>query len=275
MSFQNFCEKQSIKLSYNEINEINYLLDNNFSYRSNNLYELDDIKNITSNYLLSFNVINSIKVKLFLIRINNSNYCIFIINNTYYHVKFRFDDNLYNGTLFEGELVKNNKNCWVFYISDIIYSEGQYIYNYKIKDRLKKISYLLKDKYTFDLYFNSCHIQLKSYFLFNHIHFLEKDCELLFIPEYSNMTYYKKKIIFPKTKKSLLKDGEEQQFILKKTDRVEIYNLYTLDDEYDSFACVNSLKLSLFLRDVFKNKNEIVINCKYSKFFNSWIPVIF
>ena len=144
-----------------------------------------------------------------------------------------------------------------------------------MKDRLKEISYLLKDLYTFDLYFNPCHIQLKSYFLFNHMHFLDKDCELIFIPEYSNMKYYKKQIIFPKTKKSLLKDGEIQEFIIKKTDKVEIYNLFTIeDDEYDGFACINSLKLSLYLRNIFKEEESKKMKCKYSIFFKSWIPII-
>jgi len=278
MKFLNFCEKKCLSLSYNEIEEINYNIYNYFQYPENNFVELDDIKNITSNYLLGFNVKNSIKLKLLLTKIQNKNYCIFILNNNgnlqYFHVKFRFDESLYNGTLFEGELVKNDKKCWVYYMSDIIYSRGQYLYNYRLKDRLKEISYLLKDLYTFDLYFNPCHLQLKSYFLFNHIHFLEKDCELLFIPEYSNMGYYKKEIIFPKTKKSLLKDGEIQEFIIKKTEKVEIYDLYTLDDEYDGFACVNSLKLSLYLRNIFKENESKKMECKYSTFFKSWIPII-
>lgn len=278
MTFIDFCEKKCIQLNHNELKEINYVLYNYFQHQENTFYELDDIKNISSNYILGFNVKNTIKIKLLLTKIQNNNYCIFLVNDGqnyhYYHVKFRFDDSLYNGTLFEGELVKNDKNCWVFYISDIIYYQGEYIYNYGFSERLKIIGYILKDLYTFDLYFNPCHLQLKSYFLFNHINFLEKDCELIFIPEYSNMIYYMKKIIFPKPKNSSLIDGEIKTFNIKKTDRVEIYELYTIENEYDSFACVNTLKLSLYLRNIFKDKDNIMMKCKYSLFFKSWIPII-
>lgn len=274
MQFYNFCEKKSILLSNEEIYSINNVYNKYFKYDNINCNELDDIKNITSNYLLSFNVKNSIKCKLLLIKINNIHYSIFIINNNYYHVKFRFSEELYNGTLFIGELVKNDKKCWVFYITDLIYMKGTYIYNNSLKNRLKNIAYILKDLYTYDLYFNCCHLQLKSYFLFNHIYFLEKDCDLLFIPEYTNMKYYKKKIIFPKTEKSLLKDGEIRDFIIKKTNKVERYDLYNLDNKYDSFVCVNSLKLSLFLKNLFKNNNSKKMKCKYSIFFKSWIPII-
>lgn len=274
MNLKNFCEKKSISMNFHEIEEIKTIQNQYFFYPKNDFVELDDIKNITSNYLLGFNVKNSIKCQLFLVKVNNINYCLFIINNKYYHVKFRFSEELYNGTLFEGELIKNDKNCWVFYMSDIVYMSGSYIFNQTLKERLKSIAYILKSLYTYDLYFNPCHLQLKSYFTFNHIHFLEEDCELLFIPEYSNMFYYKKKIVFPKTKKSLLKDGEVKELTLKKTDRVERYDLYNEKNEYDSFVCVNSLKLSLFLKDLFKNNNSVKMKCKYSVFFKSWIPII-
>lgn len=274
MNFQNFCEKKSIPLKHYEVKEIHNVYQQYFYYQKNDVVELDDIQNITSNYLLGFDVKNSIKCKLFLVKINNINYSVFLINNHMFHVKFRFHEDLFNGTLFEGELIKNDKKCWVFYMSDIIYMSGSYIYNKPFKHRLNTIAFVLKDLYTYDLYFNVCHLQLKSYFLFNHMYFLEEDCELLFIPEYSNMNFYKKKIIFPKTEKSLLKDGEIKEFTLKKTEKVERYDLYNERNEYDSFACVNSLKLSLFLKELFKNKDSYVMKCKYSTFFKSWVPVI-
>lgn len=272
MNFSTFCEKKSISMYSHEIQEISNVKEQYFFYDKNDIVELDDIKNITSNYLLSFNVKNSIKCQLFLIKINNINYSIFIIDNKFYHVKFRFHEDLYNGTLFEGELIKNDKNCWVFYMSDLIYNAGSYVYNYPLKNRLNFIASILKNLYTYDLYFNCCHLQLKSYFTFNHMYFLEEDCELLFNPEFSNMKIYKKKIIFPKTEKSLLKDGEIRLFTIKKTEKVERYDLYNDSGEYDSFACVNSLKLSLFLKEIFKNKDSYKIKCKYSTFFKSWIP---
>lgn len=274
MNFSTFCEKKCISMNFHEIQEIQNVKNQYFYYEKNDIVELDDIKNITSNYLLGFNVKNSIKCQLFLIKINNINYSIFMIDNKLYHVKFRFHEDLYNGTLFEGELVKNDKNCWVFYMSDLIYNAGSYVYNHPFKNRLNFIATILKNLYTYDLYFNPCHLQLKSYFIFNHMYFLEEDCELLFIPEFSNMKTYKKKIIFPKTEKSLLKDGEIRLFTIKKTDKVERYDLYNDNNEYDSFACVNSLKLSLFLKDLFKNKDSYKMKCKYSTFFKSWIPVI-
>ena len=110
-SFINFCEKKSIKLKSFEIKEIDQQLHKYYSSNENNIYKLNNIQEINSKYLLTISKKNILKFKLLLTKMFNKNYCIFIFqqnNNLYYfNIKFRFNELLYNGTLFNGEMVKN------------------------------------------------------------------------------------------------------------------------------------------------------------------------
>jgi len=277
-SFINFCEKKSIKLKTHEINEIDHQLHKYYYSNENNIYKLNNIQEINSQYLLTISKKNILKFKLLLTKMFNKNYCIFIFqqnNNLYYfNIKFRFNELLYNGTLFNGEMVKNKKGCWVYYISDLIYYKGDYIYEQKFSYKLRTISVILKDEYTYDSFFNVCHIQIKSYFLFNHLHFITSNCDILFIPEYHNQKIFFTSIELNHNKKKKYIENQIEDFIIQKTNTVEVYNLLNLNNEFISIACINSLKISLFIRKLLKNNNNLKIQCKYNSFFKSWIPII-
>ena len=51
-SFINFCEKKSIKLKSFEIKEIDHQLYKYYSSNENNIYKLNNIREINSKYLL-------------------------------------------------------------------------------------------------------------------------------------------------------------------------------------------------------------------------------
>ena len=277
-SFINFCEKKSIKLKSFEINEIDHQLHKYYSSIENNIYKLNNIQEINSKYLLTIIKKNTYKFKLLLTKIFNKNYCIFIFqqnkNIYYFNIKFRFNEELYNGTLFNGEMIKNKKGCWVYYISDLIYYKTKFMQDQKFSYKLKTLSIILKDEYTYDSFFNVCHIQIKSYFLFNHLHFITSDCDIMFVPEYNNKNYFSTTIKFNKNNDKIFLENQIKEFIIQKTNTVEVYNLLNLNNEFDSIACINSLKISLFIRKLLKNNNNIKIKCKYNTFFKSWIPII-
>ena len=277
-SFINFCEKKSIKLNSTEIKEIDQQLHKYYSSNENNIYKLNNIQEINSKYLLTIIKKNTFRFKLLLTKMFNKHYCIFIFhqNNSlfYFNIKFRFNEELYNGTLFDGEMVKNKKGCWVYYISDLLYYKEKYMQDQKFSYKLKTLSIILKDEYTYDSFFNVCHIQIKSYFLFNHLHFITSDCDIMFVPEYFNNKFFTTSIKFNINTQKQFLDNQIKDFVIQKTNTPEVYKLLNSNNNFDSIACINSLKISLFIRKLLKNNNNVQIKCKYNSFFKSWIPII-
>jgi len=277
-SFINFCEKKSIKLKNHEINEINNQMNKYYLSNKINIYTLNNINEINSKYLLTIKKQNTMKFKLLLTTMFNKHYSIFIFeqdNKSYYfNIKFRFNEQLYRGTLFDGEMVKNEKGCWVYYISDLLFYKEDYLYEQKFSYKLKTLYNILKDEYTYDSFFNVCHIQIKSFFLFNHLHFITDDCDIQFIPEYHNQKTFETSIKFNKDNIKVFLENQIKLFTIKKTHTPEVYNLLDSNDQFDSIACINSLKISLFIRNLLVNKNSVQIKCKYNTFFKSWIPIM-
>ena len=102
--------------------------------------------------------------------------------------------------------------------------------------------------------------KIKSFFLFNHLQFLNKDCRLVFISEYYNDDNYFLDIKIKKEKVVEIKDDDEKDFIIKSTGNIDVYELYNINtNEFDSIACVNSLSVSLELRKRFNKEKEFKI----------------
>ena len=85
-----------------------------------------DLNEIDETYLITNELDKSKRHLLFLVNMFNTNYTIFIDISDFYDFKcyslnLRFDSKLYHdcGTLFEGDLVYNEKKCWLFLISNI------------------------------------------------------------------------------------------------------------------------------------------------------------
>ena len=96
----------------------------------------------------------------------------------------------------------------------------------------------------------------------------------MFVPEYNNNNYFSTTIKFNKNNEKIFIENQIKEFIIQKTNTVEVYNLLNLNNEFDSITCINSLKISLFIRKLLKNNNNVKIKCKYNTFFKSWIPII-
>ena len=105
---------------------------------------------------------------LFLTKIDNKNYSIFINkkNNVMNIVNLNFDDNLYDGTLLDGEIVKNEYNKYIFLINDVPYYEGKSQITKNFEERNKIIEEILENNYKLD---NELFISRKKYFNFNEI----------------------------------------------------------------------------------------------------------
>lgn len=106
---------------------------------------------------------------LYLTKYNNANQCIFIdkkIQQGYFYPrmiisKMWFDDDLFNGTLIDGEMI--NGQVWTFLIHDILYYTGQQLSNINLIHRINMIYNLLSTKYVEDDVC-CCVLKVKKYF---------------------------------------------------------------------------------------------------------------
>jgi hypothetical protein len=108
---------------------------------------------------------------LFLTQHNFVNQCIFIdkkIQQGYFLprmiiVRFRFDQGLFNGTLFDGEMIKDKFGNWIFIMSDLIAHAGKYLDNVGLVKRINMLFETLNNGFEEDE-FDVCRFQVKKYF---------------------------------------------------------------------------------------------------------------
>jgi hypothetical protein len=84
------------------------------------------------------------------------------------------DDELYNDTLIDGEMINPTSNSkWIFQINDIYLYKNKYLSNHSIDKRYKLLKYIIDKLYTF-YEFNICKLQLKKYLLLtsSNVHYL-------------------------------------------------------------------------------------------------------
>lgn len=283
-----FCNKKASTIDNNILLDVCKQLKFKYNFHFNKAtYESlnrTNISNIIENpYLVSFDIKGHDFI-LFLTTVRGKKYCLFIEKKTendikIYSVKFRFDSDLYDGTIFQGKLTMNNKECWIFIISDIYCERSNTLTNQSFSKRLNRISTILKTKYKYDDFMNVCHIQVKSFFLYHHVEMIKKDSKkkLLFIPEYGNQTRYRY-YLDESVKEVKNENKRDMVFEIRKTDLPDVYELWYYKNNKmvkNSIATISTMKTSLFVRKLFEsNKKQIYVLCKYRDTFNikGWIP---
>ena len=111
---------------------------------------------------------------LFLTRVNNVNCCFFVdkkLKNGYTYprivcVKYRFDDSLFNGTVFWGELVRDVQQRWMFILSDILIYRGESLKDKNTIYKTELIYDILTNYYKNDPTMDVCPIQVKKTFTY-------------------------------------------------------------------------------------------------------------
>ena len=152
--------------------------------------------NITKNvHLLSTKTVGN-QYYLFMTKINDINYCFYIDKKTsnghklprIISTKYRFDNDIFNDTLFEGELVRYNNIEWMFIINNIHLYKGKSI-DMDIIEKIELIHNIFTHEYVKDQNIDICKIQIMKYFSPNEIEYFIND----FIP---NLQYKIKGIYF-------------------------------------------------------------------------------
>ena len=234
---------------------------------------------------------------LFLTQINNTNYCFLIdkkIKEGYSYPKifivpYHFKNDLYKGTLFECELIRDKNIQWSLSIGDIYYHLGKNMNKTIIIERMNIIHSILKNETIESEFTKTCPIQIKKYFDYKDIHYALNEFApqlnyntrgLYFVPlriDYSNILY-----IFPKELNPVIMKETKKTtkcFRIMKTMKPDVYDLYLSNGDNiikQNIALVQTTLLSHTLLQYFENKNyddEILVECKFNEKFKKWEPI--
>lgn len=291
-----FCKRSTIHMNVEDIKSILNKITKLTNLHPKRIEEFSSL-NIShlerNHYLLTFKT-NGSKFFLFLTSIKGKKYSLFISydnprNMIVYNVKLRFDRSLYNDTLIDGELLINDKNNWIFMMNNILYIKKKFVGNLYLGKRIKIMSDILRKEYKFDDFLNPCHLQLRSYFLFNHLEMLSRthNNQLLLIPEKPNNKTFSitiknltqnLKII---TNLSMNYDNKKtEKFFVKSTNTPDVFKLYKNQniniENFKGIACISSKRKSFYMKKLFDDSKEeyILINFEYNNHLKGWEPII-
>jgi hypothetical protein len=184
-----FCNKKTLQIvSSQTISEIKSLIKNTGSFNiDSKYYSFLNRKNINDLKEGRYNVSLSTFGKKFVMFITNykgKKYCLFINkkDETMTIVQLKFSNEIFEGSLFEGELVKNEYEKWIFLINDVIYYKGKNIITNDFIQRQEIINDFLENEYEYDEN-QGFFLSKKKYYSFHYL----KDL----IENYMNILNYK------------------------------------------------------------------------------------
>ena len=261
---------------------------------------------------------------LFLTKINGVNKCLFIDRKTkkgytlprIITANFRFSDVLFDGTVLDGELVRDKKDNWMFLLSNIITYKGENVSG-NLATRYNKMYELLTKYYKEDPHFDICYLRVKKLFTYN-------DYDKMMLQYIPKCGYEIKGLYFnsvnPKLSNHLFmypnntkerrnaragdadtrgrKNGEKESassgtgsgscsgedggelqvtatFIIKTTDKPDIYNLFCMDGSTISdygIAYIGKMKTSKMLKKWFSENEakDCLVSCEFNERFKKW-----
>ena len=294
-----FCDKEIDNVTNNDMKQ--YILDNlktksglQYTSKYAKIYNDNFSKNLNNPHLVCLKSIGS-PYFLFCTQINDVNYCFLIdkkIKDGYkfpkiFLVHYRFESEIFNGTLFETELLRDNCNKWHLLLGDIYIYRGEKLDNKQITERMNIINDIILNKYIDDTFCNICPIKIKRYFDINQIKYITEEFidkldyrirGLYFVP--LKTSYAKILYMFndDEYKKSNYKNKTTINFKIVKTIKPDVYELYLNNETKSSiikhsYASIPNIKTSLWLKELFDQKEDIIVECKLNKRFNKWAPI--
>lgn len=310
-----FCDKQTFNIIDDNLKKnILDILKNDYfiGIKDRNFYIINK-KNI--NYIEKHPFILSVKsigspYYLFLTKVDNKKYCFYIDRKVkeghnyprILSVLYRFNDELFNNTLFDGELLRDNDNNWMFIINSLLIHKGEIMKNKNIIYKLNLVYDILTNKYIKDENLEICPLYVKRLFSYHQWDELKNDYLTglnykykgicfenpkfnknylyIFNKKYNNTSKNNNLKIKNNVKspicKSKIVNKKLMNFVLNKTDISDIYDLYCYKEDtlfkYD-VASVNTLKVSKKLNKLFKDTDRLVFECSYNTNDNKWTPL--
>lgn len=343
-----FCDKVSFNIKSDDTKK--YLLDHLDSKYGLKIitkhfdkFEERLMQNLNSNPHLLYVRSNGNPYFLYLTKLNFVNYCIFIdkkIQQGYFFPRmiithFHFDDELFEDTIFDGEMIKMSGEKWTFILDDLIVHKGTYLKDQNIVKRLNILFNLLKTDYVEDS-MDVCRFQVKKFFKYDelnymiteHIPKLKYTCRgIYFRPlflrfrdvlvnfddslikkvERNKYKHVKNFLLLDDQKaiekqddinnasitsntsksKSLSKSSsvistetltvDPNKYLVRKTNNPDVYEMFDNKGNYVDTACVPTMKISKYMRELFSKKNivdKIELEFEFSTKFNKWTPIV-
>jgi len=294
-----FCDKEIDNVTNNDMKQ--YILDNLYT-KSGLRYNSKYAKIYNENYKNNLNNAHLVCLKsigspyfLFCTQINDVNYCFLIdkkIKDGYkfpkiFLVHYRFNSEIFNGTLFEVELLRDNCNKWHLLIGDIYINKGEKLDTKQITERMNTVNDIILNEYIDDTFCNICPIKIKRYFNMNQIGYIKDEFVdtldyrirgFYFVP--LKCSYSKTLYMFSddEYKKSNYKNKTTINFKIVKTIKSDVYELYLNNESKSSiikhsYASIPNTKTSKWIKELFDEKDNIMVECKLNKRFNKWQPI--
>ena len=294
-----FCNKEIDNVTDNSMKK--YILDNlyiktkiKFNFRYAKIYNEQYSKNLNNPHILCLKS-SGTPYLLFLTQINNTNYAFLIdkkIKDGYEYPKifvvhYRFDSDLFNGTLFEVELTRDKNNEWCLLIGDIYTMAGVSLQTVQIHERINHIINIMDNKYINDSFVDICPIFIKKYFDLQEIQTVLND----FIP---TLPYRVRGFYFVPLKTSyakilyLFKDSDYKKvnstnkkfisFRVIQTVKPDVYELYLYNEQKTniqkhSYASIPDIQTSKWVKEFTDNNLDAIVQCKYNPLFKKWTPI--
>ena len=294
-----FCNKEIDNVTDNSMKK--YILDNlyiktkiKFNFRYAKIYNEQYSKNLNNPHILCLKS-SGTPYLLFLTQINNTYYAFLIdkkIKDGYEYPKifvvhYRFDSDLFNGTLFEVELTRDKNNEWCLLIGDIYTMAGVSLQTVQIHERINHIIDIMDNKYINDSFVDICPIFIKKYFDLQEIQTVLND----FIP---TLPYRVRGFYFVPLKTSyakilyLFKDSDYKKvnstnkkfisFRVIQTVKPDVYELYLYNEQKTniqkhSYASIPDIQTSKWVKEFTDNNLDAIVQCKYNPLFKKWTPI--
>ena len=248
---------------------------------------------------------------LYLTKIDFVNYCIFIdkkIQQGYFYPRMivthlHFEDELFLDTIFDGEMIKQINGKWIFMVNDLIVNKGSYLTNINLVKRLNILYVLLKNEYRQDDT-DVCIIRVKKYFKYDeietmikqHIPALKYTCRGIYlkplflrfrdilvnfddtlITKVQRTKFMKNFLLMDDLQPQQQQQQQQRKLYARKTSNPDVYDLFEQDNTFVDIACVPTLKLSKYMRNVFIGKyiiDKVELTFEFSERFKKWVPIM-
>ena len=197
-----FCDKKCSNVNNNDFKEdFIRMIDEKYDIRVvDKVYSFLNpsiLKNVSYHQHLLTPLTNGNPYLLYLTRVDDVNCCFYIDRKLkggfsfpkIHCVKYQFSDELFNDTIFSGELVRDRQRKWFFLIDNILLYKGEKTNNKNIVNKFEMIYDIFNNYYKENSMIEPCPIQIKRLFPYSQI----KNLVNKFIP---SLSYYCKGLVF-------------------------------------------------------------------------------
>jgi hypothetical protein len=285
-----------------KMNIIDYLYNsiNLIDYKYKLLQSIDDLKFLKENkHFVSpnfsgkncFIIFKKIKNDFFSVMIDKKtlkyNKTFIDINNIkLIPLNLKAKSNIYDGTIFDGKLIKIDNNKQIFQITDVLFLEGQNLLLETIDNKLINIkAYLDKNikidntsKITFDINKLYSYDNIKTIIIEGKQHPMYNMYGIVFYPNKSGVTILFNDIEFKSEIKNL--DNKSAAILFKKDFRPDVYETYILNDNKKLCKCgiayIPTIKISKYCDNLFTsntNNTPLVFKCIFNAEYKKWEPI--